>query len=91
MNDTQTELKICAGIQSVISAKPGATFQEAVNATVEEARSLGLLTGRMRVRAFFTLPAGQLYVDVRVDSGEEVKARSKRMAKKRKPSPGRLA
>ena len=85
MNDTAIELRICAGIQSVMSKKPDAAFKEAVNATVEEARNLGMLTEKMRVRAFFTMPAGQLYVDVRVDA-----APAKKKVTKRK-TPSRLA
>jgi hypothetical protein len=83
MNDTHVELKICAGIQSIMARKPDAMFQEAVNASVEEARNLGLVTEKMRVRAFFTLPQGQLYVDVRVDENRDPK---KKVTKRKTPS-----
>jgi hypothetical protein len=83
VNDTTVELRICAGIQSVMSKKPDAAFKEAVAATVEEARNMGMLNEKQRVRAFFTLPQGQLYVDVRVDENRDPK---KKVTKRKTPS-----
>jgi hypothetical protein len=83
VNDSKVELTICVGIQRVIRDKADATFTEAVNASVEEARNMGMLNEKQRVRAFFTLPAGQLYVDVRVDENRDPK---KKVTKRKTPS-----
>lgn len=90
MNDTQLEIYLCQGIQKVLYQSPRATFKEAVNATVEAGRNAGLLTERMRVRAFFTLPNGQLYVDVRIDTAPAIAERVRRKTTKTK-APSKLA